>query len=61
MTVDTYYIEYLNKDKNHQLEKKYFTGTNAYSACVEWGKKNLENFNMDMVRMERSSAYRNKW
>jgi hypothetical protein len=61
MTVDTYYIEYLNKDNNHQLEKKYFTGTNAYSDCVEWGKKNLENFNMDMVRMERSSAYRNKW
>ncbi len=60
MIVETYYIEYLNKDKNHQLEKKYFTGTNAYSDCVEWGKKYLDNFIIDMVRMERSTVYRNK-
>jgi hypothetical protein len=45
---EIYYIEFLNKAKGFQPDRKEFK-TNA--AAVKWGKANLPNFNMDMVRL----------
>jgi hypothetical protein len=42
-------ISYLNKKNNFRETKKEF---NSYEDAVKWGKKNLGNFNHDMVRME---------
>jgi hypothetical protein len=47
-----YYIEYLNKDKGFKVDKISFTGTNAHQDCLRWGRLNLENFNLDMVKIE---------
>lgn len=46
------YIEYRNAKKGFAKDKKYFKGDNAYTDAVKWGKKNLGNFNMDMVKFE---------
>ncbi|MCX8482559.1 MAG: hypothetical protein ORN50_03190 [Crocinitomicaceae bacterium] len=46
------YIEYLNKDKGFKVDKISFTGTNAHQDCVRWGRENLGNFNLDMVKIE---------
>lgn len=40
------YIEYLNKDKNFQKDKKEFK---TYQDAVDWARKNLEKFNPDMI------------
>lgn len=52
MRIEETYIEFLNKDKNFQKDKKVFRGEDAYDQAVEWGRKNLENFNMDMVKFD---------
>jgi hypothetical protein len=44
---DAVYIEYLNKDKKFQKDKIDF---DTYEEAVAWGKKNLGNFNSDMIR-----------
>jgi hypothetical protein len=44
-----YIIEYLNCEKNFQKDFVQFKGLHAYEEAVTWGKKNLENFNMDMI------------
>ena len=49
---ETIYIEYLNKKKGFQKDKKVFNGVNAYEEAVKWGRKNLENFNLDMIRFQ---------
>lgn len=41
------YIDFLNKDNNFRPERKTFS---SYEIAVEWGKKNLENYNQDMIR-----------
>ena len=41
------YIEFLNKDKDFQKDTKYFT---EYSEAIKWGRENLENFNIDMIK-----------
>lgn len=41
------YIDFLNKDNNFMPERKIFS---SYEIAVEWGKKNLENYNQDMIR-----------
>lgn len=52
MKIEETYIEYLNKDKNFQEDKKVFKGKDAYEQAVKWGRENLENFNMDMVKFD---------
>jgi hypothetical protein len=41
------YIEFLNKKKNFQIDRKYF---NTDEEAMAWGRKNLGNFNIDMLR-----------
>jgi hypothetical protein len=45
------YIEYLNKDKNFTLDRIYFE---SFEDAKNWGKDNLDNFNLDMIRYERT-------
>ena len=47
-----YYIDFLNKDKGFKVDRVNFTGHEAYEDCVRWGQENLENFNLDMVKIE---------
>lgn len=47
---DVCYIEYLNKEKGLKKDKKFFSGANAFKNAVLWGRKNLENFHIDMIR-----------
>jgi hypothetical protein len=44
----TYYIEYLNKDKNHQIDRIDF---DTDEAATIWGKENLDNFHPDMIKI----------
>lgn len=41
------FIEFLNKDKNFTKDRKNFK---SYDSAVKWGRKNFENFNLDMIR-----------
>lgn len=41
-----YYIDILNSKKNFQQERKWFK---TYEEAKKWGKKNLENFDLDMI------------
>jgi hypothetical protein len=50
MHMDKYYIEYLNASKNYQKDIIYFEGANAYEDALAWGKANLDNFNLDMIK-----------
>jgi len=43
----TVYIEYLNKDKGFTRDIKEFEN---YETAVNWGKSNLDNFNLDMIQ-----------
>ena len=40
------YIDYLNKKKNFQRDRKFFK---SYDDATKWGLKNIENFNRDMI------------
>jgi hypothetical protein len=42
-----YYIEYLNKDKGHVIDIVFFR---TYEEAIRWAKKNLENFNIDIIQ-----------
>lgn len=46
-----YIIEYLNCKKNFQKDSVKFKGPLAYDEAVKWGKENLENFNLDMIKI----------
>lgn len=46
------YIEYLNKAKKFAKDKKEFKGKNAYEEAISWGRKNISNFNADMVKFK---------
>ena len=46
----TYFIEYLNASNNFQKDIIYFKGVNAYEDAKTWGKTNLDNFNLDMIK-----------
>ena len=48
---EQYIIDYLNSKKNFQKDSEQFQGSNAYETAVAWGKENLENFNLDMIRV----------
>ena len=43
----TVYIEFLNKDKGFTRDRKEFEN---YETAVNWGKSNLDNFNLDMIQ-----------
>jgi hypothetical protein len=42
-----FFIVYLNKDKGHQKDTKYFA---TYEAAVKWAKANFEKFHPDMIQ-----------
>jgi len=44
----TFYIEYLNKDKNFRADRIDF---NQYDEAVAWAKENLEKFHPDMIKV----------
>ena len=44
------YIEYLNASQNFQKDIVYFEGKTAYEDAIAWGKTNLDNFNLDMIK-----------
>jgi predicted transcriptional regulator len=52
-TTQLYYIEFLNKDKNFQRDKKIF---DSYELAIEWGKSNFENFNIDMINYNKVAS-----
>lgn len=43
-----YYIEYLNKKRNFRPDRVEFE---TYEAAKIWGKKNLSNFHLDMIKI----------
>jgi len=45
------YIDFLNKDKNFQEDRKNFEGDNAYEDAIKWGRENLEKFHIDMIHI----------
>lgn len=47
------YIEFLNKAKNFTKDSVEFTGKNAYSEAVAWGRTNIENFNLYMLKWKK--------
>ena len=46
-----YIIEYLNCKKDFQKDYEQFQGPHAYEEAVTWGKKNLDNFHLDMIKV----------
>ena len=49
------YIKFLNKDKGHREDIKYFTGKDWHDAnkkATKWAKKNFEKFHPDMIHFE---------
>ena len=40
------YIDYMNKEKGFKRDRIYF---DSYAEAVEWGRKNFEKFNTDMI------------
>jgi hypothetical protein len=50
------YIQYRNAKKGFSIDKKYFKGEGAYKEAVKWGRKNIDNFNIDMVKFEMSNG-----
>ena len=56
---EQYIIEYLNCKKNFQKDSVQFQGPHAYEEAVLWGKKNLENFHLDMIQIVQLDNYLN--
>jgi hypothetical protein len=42
-------INFLNKKENFKEDAKVFFGDDKYNKAAAWGKKNLENFSLDMI------------
>lgn len=47
--IGEYKITYFNA-KAQRIVTKTFKGKNAFTSAYKWGKKNLENFNIDLIR-----------
>lgn len=41
-----YYIKYLSAKHNFKSKRQYF---DDWGKAIEWGLKNIENFNVDML------------
>jgi len=54
-----YIIEYLNCKKGFQKDYVKFKGTHAYEEAVTWGKKNLDNFHLDIIKIVQSNEHSN--
>lgn len=52
MEIQSASIKYLNKDKNFKEDIIEFSGEQAYEKAVVWGKKNLDNFHSDLVKIQ---------
>jgi hypothetical protein len=50
-STNNHYISFLDKKKNFKQTDKVFVGADSYDKAVAWGKKNLENFNYDMIKI----------
>lgn len=48
--METYIISYLNCKNKFKQTDKIFKGVNAYERAIKWGKRNLENYHIDMVK-----------
>ena len=46
--MNEYYIDYLCAKSNYQKKRVEFKD---YKEAIKWGRKNLENFNIDMVKI----------
>ena len=53
LAVPDHYIEYLDKDNSFRETRKEFT---SFEEARDWGRKNLGNFNIDMIRMIRATG-----
>lgn len=49
--MEIYYIDFLNKEKNFIKDRKLFYGKDPYQKALTWGKKNVSNFNSDMIKL----------
>ena len=56
---EQYIIEYLNCKESFQKDSVQFKGTHAYEEAVTWGKKNLDNFHLDMIQIVQLDNYLN--
>ena len=54
-----YIIEYLNCKKDFQKDCVQFKGMQAYEEALTWGKKNLDNFQLDMIKVVCLNQYLN--
>lgn len=45
--METYYIDYLNAKDNFRPKRIEF---NDYKTAIQWGRENLENFHIDMIK-----------
>jgi hypothetical protein len=52
-----YIIEYLNCKKDFQIDSVQFEGSHAYEKAVKWGQENLENFNLDMIKVVQTAKH----
>lgn len=50
---EVWYIEFLNKEKNFRPDRKEFS---SFEEGEKWGRDNLENFNLDMLRLDTSQS-----
>ena len=41
------FIQFLNKQKNYQVDKKYFK---TYENELHWGMRSIHNFHSDMIQ-----------
>lgn len=49
MLDEEFYIEFLNKKKGFKKDKVYFS---SYEEAIDWGRKNLETFSPDMIKIK---------
>ena len=47
---DIVYIEFMNKKKGYRKDQIEFKGRNAYEDAVKWGRENIDNFKIDMIK-----------
>jgi hypothetical protein len=47
---DIVYIEFMNKKKGFRKDRIEFKGRKAYEDAVKWGRENIDNFKIDMVK-----------
>jgi predicted GNAT family acetyltransferase len=46
------YIDFMNKKKGFRKDRIEFKGRKAYDDAVKWGRENIDNFKIDMIKFE---------